>query len=72
MSAVPSRSVEAALAPELALTDALAAAELERIRRAFAYRNHPDTVVPAYKAHAPQRDHRQRAIDRALARGSAK
>jgi hypothetical protein len=46
MSAVPSRSVEDAVAPQLALTDALAPAELKRIRRSFAYRNHPTRWAP--------------------------
>ena len=40
----PPRSVEDAVALELQLSDDLQPAELERKRRTFAYRNHPDRV----------------------------
>jgi hypothetical protein len=49
------RCVEEAVAQELQLSDDLAPADLERIRRRFAYRNHPDRVGPAHKARALQR-----------------
>src|SRR5258705_5796313 len=49
------RSVEEAVALELQLSDDLEPASLERIRRTFAYRNHPDRVGPAHKLHALQR-----------------
>jgi hypothetical protein len=49
------RSVEEAVAQELQLSDDLEPADLERIRRRFAYRNHPDRVGPAHKAPALQR-----------------
>jgi hypothetical protein len=50
-----SRSIEEAVAQELGLSDGLAPAELERIRRQFAYRHHPDRVVTARKAEALER-----------------
>ena len=40
---------------ELQLSDDLEPADLERIRRTFAYRNHPDRVGPAHKMHALRR-----------------
>jgi hypothetical protein len=46
------RSVEEAVAQELQLSDNLEPADLERIRRRFAYRNHPDRVGPAHQARA--------------------
>jgi len=46
------RSIEEAVALELQLSDDLAPAELERLRRRFAYRNHPDRVGPAHQARA--------------------
>ena len=46
------RSVEEAVALELQLSDDLEPAELERMRRTFAYRNHPDRVGPAHQARA--------------------
>lgn len=49
------RSVEEAVALELQLSDDIEPAALERIRRTFAYRNHPDRVGPAHKARALQR-----------------
>ncbi len=51
----PPRSVEETVAHELQLSDDLAPADLERIRRTFAYRNHPDRVGPAHKMHALRR-----------------
>ena len=48
----PPRSVEEAVAQELRLSDDLEPAELERMRRTFAYRNHPDRVGPAHQARA--------------------
>ena len=53
--ASPPRSVEETVALELNLTDDLRPADLERIRRTFAYRNHPDRVGPAHKMHALRR-----------------
>jgi hypothetical protein len=44
------RSNEEAVALELQLSDDLAPAELERLRRRFAYRNHPDRAGPAHQA----------------------
>jgi hypothetical protein len=49
------RSIEEAVTQELQLSDDLAPADLERIRRTFAYRNHPDRVGPAHKMHALRR-----------------
>jgi hypothetical protein len=49
------RSVEEAVIQELQLSDGLEQADLERIRRTFAYRNHPDRVGPAHKLHALRR-----------------
>ena len=49
------RSVEEAVADELQLSDALEPPDLERIRRTFAYRNHPDRVGPAHKMQASRR-----------------
>jgi hypothetical protein len=49
------RSVEEAVTQELGLSDDLEPADLERIRRTFAYRNHPDRVGPAHKTHAQRR-----------------
>jgi hypothetical protein len=73
IAAAPSPCVEEAVVRELDLSDALAPTELERIRRAFAYRNHPDRVGPAYKARALQRMTIANVlIDRALARARAK
>jgi hypothetical protein len=46
------RSIEEAVAQELQLSDDLEPADLERIRRTFAYRNHPDRFGPAHKPHA--------------------
>ena len=46
------RGVEEAVALELQLSDDLEPAELERMRRTFAYRNHPDRVGPAHQARA--------------------
>jgi hypothetical protein len=51
----PPPSVEEAIALELQLSDTLEPAELERMRRRFAYRNHPDRVGPAQQARALQR-----------------
>lgn len=48
-------SVEEAVAQELRLSDVLQPAELERVRRRFAYRNHPDRVAPALKSQALER-----------------
>lgn len=42
-------SVEEAVARELQLSDTLEPTELERIRRRFAYRHHPDRVGPAHR-----------------------
>ncbi len=49
------RCVEEAVTLELQLSDDLEPADLERIRRTFAYRNHPDRVGLVHKAHALQR-----------------
>ena len=49
------RSLEETVALELQLLDDLGLAELERLRRTFAYRNHPDRVGPAHKAQALRR-----------------
>jgi hypothetical protein len=49
------RCVEETVALELQLSDDLQPSDLERIRRTFAYRNHPDRVGPAHKAHASRR-----------------
>jgi hypothetical protein len=54
-AASPPRSVEETVDLELNLTDDLRPADLERIRRTFAYRNHPDRFGPSHKAHALQR-----------------
>jgi hypothetical protein len=63
----PPRSVEDAVAQELQLSDDLQPAELERKRRTFAYRNHPDRVGPAHQAWALRRMAVANAlIDRAL------
>jgi hypothetical protein len=51
----PPRSIEEAVALELHLSDDLEPAEIERRRRAFAYRNHPDRFGPAHQALALQR-----------------
>jgi hypothetical protein len=51
----PPRSVEEAVALELHLSDDLEPAELERMRRTFAYRNHPDRVGAAHQSRALQR-----------------
>jgi hypothetical protein len=51
----PPPSVEQAVALELQLSDTLEPAELERMRRRFAYRNHPDRVGPTQQARALQR-----------------
>ena len=48
-------SAEEAVTLELHLSDDLEPADLERMRRTFAYRNHPDRVGPAHKAQALQR-----------------
>jgi len=48
-------SVEEAVARELQLSDDLEPADLERIRRRFAYRHHPDRASPAHKAPALRR-----------------
>jgi hypothetical protein len=50
-----SLSVEEAVASELSLSDDLQPAALERLRRRFAYRNHPDRVAPALKHQALER-----------------
>ena len=63
----PPRSVEDAVALELQLSDDLQPAELERKRRTFAYRNHPDRVGRAHQAWALRRMAVANAlIDRAL------
>jgi hypothetical protein len=49
------RSIEEAVTQELQLSDDLEPADLERIRRTFAYRNHPDRVGSAHKMHALRR-----------------
>lgn len=49
------RSIAEAVALELQLSEGLGLAELERMRRTFAYRNHPDRVGPALKARALER-----------------
>jgi hypothetical protein len=49
------RSVEEAVALELQLSDDLEPSELERRRRTFAYRNHPDRVGPAHQDWALRR-----------------
>jgi len=70
---VVSLSVEEAVARELQLSEALEPADLERIRRTFAYRNHPDRVGPAHKARALQRMTVANVlIDQALAAARAK
>jgi hypothetical protein len=51
----PPRSVEETVSHELQLSDDLKPADLEQIRRTFAYRNHPDRVGPAHKMHALRR-----------------
>ena len=48
-------SLEETVALELQISDDLGLAELERMRRTFAYRNHPDRVGPSHKARALQR-----------------
>ena len=48
-------SVEVTVARELQLSDDLAPVDLERIRRTFAYRNHPDRVDAAHKPRALER-----------------
>ncbi|MGE0850227.1 MAG: hypothetical protein AB7O44_11495 [Hyphomicrobiaceae bacterium] len=53
--AEPPRSIEDAVARELRLSNDLEPAELERIRRRFAYRNHPDRVAPGFKGQALER-----------------
>jgi len=45
----------AAIAGELGLAHDLSAVDLNRIRRAFALRNHPDLCAPAYRELATQR-----------------
>jgi hypothetical protein len=63
----PPPSVEEAVALELQLSDDLAPAALERMRRRFAYRNHPDRFGPTQQAHALQRMTAANAlIDQAL------
>jgi hypothetical protein len=54
-TAEPLRSIEDAVARELSLSDDLEPADLERIRRRFAYRNHPDRVAPSLKGQALER-----------------
>ncbi len=49
------RSVEEAVTLELQLSDDLEPSELERRRRTFAYRNHPDRFGPAHQAWALRR-----------------
>jgi hypothetical protein len=49
------RCLEDTVAQELQLSEDLQPADLERIRRTFAYRHHPDRVGAAYKAQALQR-----------------
>jgi len=49
------RSIEEVVTQELQLADDLEPADLERIRRTFAYRNHPDRVGPAHKLHSRRR-----------------
>jgi hypothetical protein len=49
------RCLEDAVAQELQLSEDLQPADLERIRRTFAFRHHPDRVGAAYKAQALQR-----------------
>jgi hypothetical protein len=72
-AASPPRSVEEAVALELNLTDDLRPADLERIRRTFAYRNHPDRFGPQHRAHALQRMTTANAlIDQALKRARAR
>ena len=51
----PPRSVEEAVTQELQLSDDLEPPDLERKRRTFAYRNHPDRVGPAHKMQALRR-----------------
>jgi hypothetical protein len=73
LRAAPLPSIEEAVMRELKLSEAHPPAELERIRRTFAYRNHPDRVGIAYKAQALQRMTIANVlIDRALARARAK
>jgi hypothetical protein len=67
-SEAPPRSIEEAVALELQLSDDLQPSELERLRRRFAYRNHPDRVGPAHQAVALLRMTLANVlIDRALA-----
>jgi len=49
------RTVEETVALELQLSDNLEPAEMERRRRLFAYRNHPDRFGPSQQAVALQR-----------------
>jgi hypothetical protein len=51
----PARTIEETVTHELQLSDDLEPADLERIRRTFAYRNHPDRVGAAHKMPALQR-----------------
>ena len=68
------RSVEEAVTLELQLSDDLEPSELERRRRTFAYRNHPDRFRPAHQAWALrrmtvcQRPHRPGPQDGSVAR----
>jgi hypothetical protein len=48
----PVNSVAESVARELQISHDLTPADLERIRRAFAFRNHPDRAVPTRKAQA--------------------
>ena len=48
-------NVREAVARELQLSDGLAPADLHRIRRTFAFRNHPDRVAAPLKPRALQR-----------------
>lgn len=66
-------SVEEAVARQLGLSEALEPSQLERIRRQFAYRNHPDRVAPALKELALERMTIANAlIDQALAAARAR
>jgi hypothetical protein len=51
----PPRTEDEAIAEELGLTMTLAKADLVRIRRDFAKKNHPDLCSPAQRPHAARR-----------------
>ena len=70
---MPLQTVREAVARELRLSDGLAPAELHRIRRAFAFRNHPDRVSTPLKRRALQRMTEANAlIDAAIATARAR